>query len=149
MALSVAVASLGALIAYLMYRRESLSPARFANLAGGVVYRLFDRKWYVDEIYQFLFVNSILLLAKVLSAFDAYVIDGIVNGAASVTRFFSWLNGLFDNYIIDGIVNAVANFTFWAGNKFRRVQTGNINSYLYGILIAVAALIIVKIRYWG
>jgi NADH-quinone oxidoreductase subunit L len=149
MALSVAVASLGALIAYLMYRRESLSPAIFANLAGGVVYRLFDRKWYVDEIYQFLFVNSTLLLAKVLSAFDAYVIDGIVNGAASVTRFFSWLNGLFDNYVIDGIVNAVANFTFWAGNKFRRVQTGNINSYLYGILIAVAALIIVKIRYWG
>jgi NADH-quinone oxidoreductase subunit L len=132
-----------------MYRRESLSPAIFANLAGGVVYRLFDRKWYVDEIYQFLFVNSTLLLAKVLSAFDAYVIDGIVNGAASVTRFFSWLNGLFDNYVIDGIVNAVANFTFWAGNKFRRVQTGNINSYLYGILIAVAALIIVKIRYWG
>lgn len=149
MALSVGVASLGAFIAYLMYRRESLSPAIFANLAGGVVYRLFDRKWYVDEIYQFLFVNSTLLLAKVLSAFDAYVIDGIVNGAASVTRFFSWLNGLFDNYIIDGIVNAVANFTFWAGNKFRRVQTGNINSYLYGILIAVAALIIVKIRYWG
>jgi NADH-quinone oxidoreductase subunit L len=149
MALSVAVASLGAFIAYLMYRRESLSPALFANLAGGLFYRLFDRKWYVDEIYQFLFVNGTLLLAKVLSAFDTYVIDGIVNGAASVTRFFSWLNGLFDNYIIDGIVNAVANFTFWAGNKFRRVQTGNINSYLYGILIAVAALIIVKIRYWG
>jgi NADH-quinone oxidoreductase subunit L len=149
MALSVGVASLGAFIAYLMYRRESLSPAIFANLAGGLFYRLFDRKWYVDEIYQFLFVNGTLLLAKVLSAFDTYVIDGIVNGAASVTRFVSWLNGLFDNYIIDGIVNAVANFTFWAGNKFRRVQTGNINSYLYGILIAVAALIIVKIRYWG
>ena len=58
--------------------------------------------------------------------------------SASVTRFVSWLNGLFDNYIIDGIVNAVANVTFWLGNKFRRVQTGNINSYLYGIMIAVA-----------
>ncbi|MGH7795978.1 MAG: NADH-quinone oxidoreductase subunit L [Candidatus Binatia bacterium] len=149
MALSVAVASFGALIAYLMYRRESLSPALFANLAGGFFYRLFDRKWYFDEIYQFLFVNGCLLLAKILSAFDNYVIDGIVNGAASVTRLISWLNGLFDQYIIDGIVNAVADFTFWAGNKFRRVQTGNINSYLYGILIAVAALIIVKIRYWS
>jgi NADH-quinone oxidoreductase subunit L len=90
-----------------------------------------------------------LLLAKILSAFDAYVIDGIVNGAASVTRFISWLNGLFDAYIIDGIVDAVADITFWAGNKFRRVQTGNINSYLYGILIAVALAIIVKLRYWS
>jgi len=149
MALSVGVASCGAFLAYLMYWRESLSPAVFANLAGGFFYRLFDRKWYVDEVYQVLFVNGSLLLAKVLSAFDAYVIDGIVNGAASVTRFISWLNGLFDAYIIDGIVNAVADITFWAGNKFRRVQTGNINSYLYGILIAVALAIIVKIRYWS
>jgi NADH-quinone oxidoreductase subunit L len=149
MALSVGVASCGAFIAYLMYRRESLSPEIFANLAGGFFYRLFDRKWYVDEVYQVLFVNGSLLLAKILSAFDAYVIDGIVNGAASVTRFISWLNGLFDAYIIDGIVNAVADIIFWAGNKFRRVQTGNINSYLYGILIAVALAIIVKLRYWS
>ena len=149
MALSVGVASFGALIAYLMYRRESLSPAFFTDLAGGFFYRLFDRKWYVDEIYQFLFVNGTLLLARVLSLFDQYVIDGIVNGAASLTRFISWLNGLFDNYIIDGIVNAIANITFWLGNKFRIVQTGNINSYLYGILIAIAVVIIIKIRYWS
>jgi NADH-quinone oxidoreductase subunit L len=149
MALSVGVASFGALIAYFMYRRESFSPAIFADLAGGFFYRLFDRKWYVDEIYQFLFVNGTLLLARVLSLFDQYVIDGIVNGAASLTRFISWLNGLFDNYIIDGIVNAIANITFWLGNKFRRVQTGNINSYLYGILIAIAVVIIIKIRYWS
>ena len=149
MALSVGVASTGAFLAYLMYRRESLSPAIFTNLAGGLFYRVFDRKWYLDEIYQVVFVNGSLLLAKILSAFDAYVVDGIVNGAATVTRFFSWINGLFDAYVIDGIVNAVANITYWAGNKFRRVQTGNINSYLYGILIAVAVAIIVKIRYWS
>ena len=149
MALSVGFASFGALIAYLMYRRESLSPAFFADLAGGFFYRLFDRKWYFDEIYQFLFVNGTLLLAKVLSLFDQYVVDGIVNGAAGVTRFISWLNGVFDAYIIDGIVNAVADITFWIGNKFRRVQTGNINSYLYGILIAIALAIIIKIRYWS
>jgi NADH-quinone oxidoreductase subunit L len=149
MALSVAVASVGVLLAYLMYRREALSPGIFADLAGGLFYRLFDRKWYFDEIYQFFFVNGSLLLARALALFDAYVIDGIVNGAAGVTRFISWLNGLFDNYVVDAIVNAVANFTFWLGNKFRRVQTGNINSYLYGILIAVAVAIIVKIRYWN
>jgi NADH-quinone oxidoreductase subunit L len=149
MALSVGVASCGAFIAYLMYRRESFAPEIFANLAGGLFYRLFDRKWYFDEIYQVVFVNGTLLLANTLSAFDKYVVDGIVNGAAALTRFFSWLNGLFDQYIIDGIVNAVANIIFWAGNKARRVQTGNINSYLYGILIAVALAIIVKIRYWS
>jgi NADH-quinone oxidoreductase subunit L len=149
MAVSVAVASFGVFLAYLMYLREKLSPEIFANLAGGFFYRLFDRKWYFDEVYQVVFVNGTLLLARIGSLFDQYVIDGIVDGSASLTRFFSWLNGLFDNYIIDGIVNAIANITFWTGNMFRRVQTGNINSYLYGILIAVVVAIIVKLRYWS
>ena len=147
MAVSVSVASLGVFLAYLMYRRESLSPAIFANLAGGLFYRLFDRKWYFDEIYQVVFVNGTLLIARFGSLFDQYIIDGIVNGAAALTRFVSWLNGLFDQYIIDGIVNLIANVTFGIGNKLRRVQTGNINSYLYGILIAVVLLIIAKLRY--
>jgi len=66
-----------------------------------------------------------------------------------LTVFVSWLNGLFDNYVVDWLVNFVANFTFWAGNKFRRIQTGNINSYLYVILGAVVIAIIVKSRYWS
>jgi NADH-quinone oxidoreductase subunit L len=149
MGLSIGVATVGLLLAYLMYYRSALSPEFFAKLAGGFFYRVFDRKWYFDEVYQVVFVNGTLLLARVCSLFDQYVIDGIVNGSASLTRFVSWLNGLFDNYIIDGIVNAIANITFWAGNKSRRIQTGNINSYLYGILIAIALAIIVKIRYWS
>jgi NADH-quinone oxidoreductase subunit L len=149
MAVSVSVAALGFFLAYLMYRRQALSPDTFVNLARGAFYRLFDKKWYFDEIYQTVFVNGTLLLAKILSVFDQYVIDGAVNASAAVTRFISWLNGLFDQYVIDGMVDAVAGVTFWAGNKFRRVQTGNINGYLYGILIAMAFAIIIKIRYWS
>jgi NADH-quinone oxidoreductase subunit L len=146
---SVAVALAGLGVAYLMYYRHSLAPERFSSLAGGLFYRLSYNKYYVDEIYQAIFVNGTLLLARLGSLFDQYVIDGIVDGSARLTVFISWLDGLFDNYIVDGIVNAVANITFWAGNQFRRVQTGNINSYLYGILIAVVVAIIVKLRYWS
>jgi NADH-quinone oxidoreductase subunit L len=149
MAVSVGVAVLGFLLAYLIYYRRTLSPALFANFAGGFFYRLFHNKWYVDEIYQAVFVNGTLRLARIGALFDQYVIDGVVDGSASLTRVVSWLNGLFDTYVVDAIVNAIANITFWTGNKFRRVQTGNINSYLYGILIAVVVAIIVKIRYWS
>ena len=147
MLVSVSVAACGVFVAYLMYRRETLSPEIFVNLAGGFFYRLFDHKWYFDEVYQTIFVNGTLLLARLGSLFDQYVIDGIVNGLATLTRFVSWLDGLFDQYIIDGIVNLIANTTFAIGNKFRRVQTGNINTYLYGILLAVVLLIIAKLRY--
>jgi NADH-quinone oxidoreductase subunit L len=149
MAASVTVAAAGFFIAYLMYYRTTLAPERFANLAGGFFYRLFDRKYYLDEIYQVVFVNGTLLLASFWAAFDQYIIDGIVNGSAALTRFVSWFNGLFDQYIIDGIVNAIANIIFWTGNRLRRVQTGNINSYLYGILIAIVLAIIIKLRYWS
>jgi NADH-quinone oxidoreductase subunit L len=88
-------------------------------------------------------------LARFWSAFDAYIIDGIVNGAAALTRFVSWLNGLFDAYIIDGLVNAIANVTFWTGNKFRRLQTGNINGYLFVILLAMALAVYVKVHFWS
>jgi NADH-quinone oxidoreductase subunit L len=147
MVTSIAVAIGGFFIAYLMYYREAIAPERFSNLAGGYFYRLFDRKYYLDEIYQTIFVNGTLLLARIGSLFDQYIIDGVVDGSAALTRFVSWLNGLFDNYVIDGMVNAVANVTFWAGSKFRRVQTGNINSYLYVILIAVVLAILAKLRY--
>ena len=146
---SVAVALAGFGIAFLMYYRKSLAPERFSSLAGGLFYRLSFNKYYVDEVYQAVFVNGTLLLAQLFSAFDKYVVDGIVNGSAALVRFVSWFNGLFDAYIIDGMVNAIANLTFWFGNKFRRIQTGNINSYLYGILLAIVAAIIVKFRYWS
>jgi len=149
MAVSIAVAVSGFFIAYLMYYRGALSPERFTTLAGGCFYRLFDRKYYLDEIYQAIFVNGTLLLARLGSLFDQYIIDGIVDGSAALTRFVSWIHGLFDNYVIDGIVNAVANITFWVGNKFRRLQTGNINSYLYVVLIAVVLAILAKLRYWS
>ena len=49
--------------------------------------------------------------------------------------------------VIDGIVNRVADSTFAAGDKLRKIQTGNINSYLYVILGAVVLSVIIKLRY--
>ena len=149
MAVSISVAAFGFFIAYLIYYRATLRAARFADLAGGFFYRLFDRKYYFDEVYQVIFVTGTLLLARIGSLFDQYIIDGIVDGSAWVTRIVSWINGLFDNWIIDGIVNAIADLTFAAGDRFRRVQTGNINSYLYVILGAILAAAIIKLRYWS
>jgi NADH-quinone oxidoreductase subunit L len=149
MATSVGVAAVGFFLAYLMYYRQALSPAVFASLAGGLFYRLSYNKYYVDEIYHFIFVRGTLLLARIGAWFDQKIIDGIVDGSAKLTTFVSWLNGLFDNYVVDWLVNAVANLTFWAGVKFKRVQTGNINSYLYVVLGAILIAAIVKMRYWS
>jgi NADH-quinone oxidoreductase subunit L len=148
MLISVVVAVFGFYVAYLMYYRRALAPERFSSLAGGVLYRLSYNKYYVDELYQFVFVRGTLLLARIGVWIDQYIIDFVVDGSAKTTAFISWFNGLFDNYVVDWMVNAVANVTFWAGNKFRRVQTGNINSYLYVILGTLVVAMIAKLRYW-
>ncbi|MBI2992317.1 MAG: hypothetical protein HYY47_09335, partial [Deltaproteobacteria bacterium] len=58
-------------------------------------------------------------------------------------------NGLFDNHVVDWLVNKIADTTFEAGDRFRKVQTGNINGYLYVILGAVLLAMIIKLRYWS
>ena len=148
MGASIAAAAVGAVLAWRLYYVRAPARERL-EAPGGFAYRLLDNKYYVDEIYQFVFVGGTLLLARVGAAFDRYVIDTIVDGSAKLTTVVSWFNGLFDKYVIDMLVNAVANVTFAIGNNFRRVQTGNINSYLYVVVGAVVAVLIIKLRYWS
>ena len=148
MGASIAAAAVGAALAWRLYYVRAPARERL-EAPGGFAYRLLDNKYYVDEVYQFVFVGGTLLLARVGAAFDRYVIDTIVDGSAKLTTVVSWFNGLFDKYVIDMLVNAVANVTFAIGNNFRRVQTGNINSYLYVVVGAVVAVLIIKLRYWS
>jgi NADH:ubiquinone oxidoreductase subunit 5 (subunit L)/multisubunit Na+/H+ antiporter MnhA subunit len=90
-------------------------------------------------------INGTLRLTQIAATFDRVVIDGIVNGAARVTTFVSWLNGLFDNYVVDGAVNGVATVTSFVGGRVRRLQTGSINAYLYVIVIAVVGVMIARL----
>ena len=76
--------------------------------------------------------------------FDQHIIDGVVNLAAAITVFGAWLSGLFDNYVVDGLVNLAANATLDSGGRLRRLQTGSINGYLYGILAAVMVILLVR-----
>lgn len=149
MALSVGIGLFGITLAYLIYLRKTLVADTFSSLAAGVPYRLLFQKYYIDELYQFTFVRGTLFFSRVGAWIDQYIIDFIVDGTAKTTTFISWFNGLFDNYVVDWIVNKVADLTFGAGDKFRKIQTGNINSYLYVVLGAVVLAIIVKLRYSG
>ncbi len=70
-------------------------------------------KWYVDEIYDALFVNPCKRLGTFLwRGFDVVVVDGIVNGVARLARGFgqgfSWLHtGLVHNYAMSMVLGVV------------------------------------------
>ena len=102
-------------------------------------------KYYVDEIYQATVVRGSLVFAGILSWIDSRLVDGVVNLAGVVTRLFANLDGAIDKYLVDGAVNLVANSTIAAGRGLRRVQTGRIQTYLYGAL--AGALVVVLLNF--
>lgn len=142
---SVGIAVAGILVARAMYVTKTLSPDTFANLAGGAPYRVIFNKYFVDEFYEKFVVNGTLLLTRACSWFDANIIDGIVNGAAKVVVVVARLDGWFDTYVVDGAVNLVGNATMGLGSRFRQLQTGSINGYLYVIVIGVVAAMVAQL----
>ncbi|HEY9156625.1 NADH-quinone oxidoreductase subunit L [Candidatus Binatus sp.] len=135
---------IGWLIADLMYRQQKLEPARFSQMFGGVPYEWVYNKYYVDEFYNRVIIEPYMFATRVLAWFDSNIIDGVVNLAARIIVFLSWLSGLFDHYVVDGLVNFASNLTLDVGGRLRRLQTGSINGYLYGILAAVMLILLVR-----
>jgi NADH-quinone oxidoreductase subunit L len=83
-------------------------------------------------VYYTIFVVGGKYLWNGLRAFDVYVIDGFVNGLASVGRGFGYLQGAIDKYLVDGAVNLVADLVMRSGTELRKLQTGQIRTYLLG-----------------
>ncbi len=118
-AISVGAGLLGILIAYSMYVRRSPSPVALAERFPGV-YRVLFNKYYVDELYGFLFVRPFVRAADWLwQGFDLGVIDAIVNGiaawigrgAAELRRFQT---GYVRNYALMMLAGAVVVAAYFA-----------------------------------
>jgi len=145
MAFSVAVAVAGILVARAMYQTGTLKPDRLVDAFGGKLYRTVYNKYYVDEAYDATVIAGTMNLSRVLAWFDATIVDGIVNGSAAIVKVLSQAYGLFDHYVVDGAVNGVGALTSLIGGGVRRLQTGNINAYLYVIVLAVVGVMMARI----
>jgi len=135
---------IGWLVADLMYRQQKIDPARFSQMFDGIPYEWVYNKYYVDEFYDRVVIQPYLFATRALAWFDSNIIDGVVNLAARVIVFLSWLSGLFDHYVVDWLVNFASNVTYNVGGRLRRLQTGSINGYLYGILAAVMLILLAR-----
>ncbi len=137
--LALGAAVIGVLFAALVYYYNALDPAetkeQFASL-----YRLFDRKWYFDELYSALLVRPSLVVAHWCRAVDTRAIDGLIDGIGRLTVRVSKFDGLIDNNIVDGLVNVIANAIHGIGFRFRRVQTGFIRNYVLFLVLAAIAI---------
>jgi NADH-quinone oxidoreductase subunit L len=84
-AISVGGAALGIIIAFYLYNIKPSAPAKLAKDVEPV-YKGSLNKWYVDELYDYIFVQPFSYLCNAAAMFDQKVIDGAVNGVASVIK---------------------------------------------------------------
>jgi NADH-quinone oxidoreductase subunit L len=131
--LLVALGGLG--IGYLVYRNVK-SPAD-DKLQIGVL----KNKWYVDELYNFVFIKPAVWFSKVFVSqwMDKGLIDGILHLFGPVTGGVgSGIRNYFDVPIINRFFgDGSAEVTWWFGRNLRPIQTGRIQQYLLLSLIVL------------
>jgi NADH-quinone oxidoreductase subunit L len=140
-ALSLAVAGLGIFFAYLFYGARVLS-ARAISESGFA--KAIEKKYGFDEFYDWAFISNTLRVCNLSATMDLKIVDGIVDGVASVcvgARYsITWLHGAVDRYVVDGAVNGVGSALRGIGTSLRRAQTGMIQNYLLVIFTGLVAL---------
>jgi NADH-quinone oxidoreductase subunit L len=98
-----------------MYIASPLLPMRLATMFRPI-YLFLLNKWYFDELYDAIFVQPAIRLARMLwQTGDATIIDGVPNGLAEMT--------------VDGSRQAV------------KIQTGSLAVYAFVMLIGVVVLV--------
>jgi NADH-quinone oxidoreductase subunit L len=145
---SVGAAVVGWWLAQRAYKKADKGYAEPIREISPRFYKTLFRKYYVDEIYDWLFtgrakIGSVRLgmlgLGEGLWKFDANVIDGTVNGAGWSTRASGRLSNWWDKWIIDGLfVNGVAVLTRLVSYPVRLAQWGLVQWYA---LVMVAGLV--------
>jgi NADH-quinone oxidoreductase subunit L len=121
---SVAVAALGIGVGIWLFGifRSNGKPALVAagtdrNRLTRFLYRASVNKWWFDDLNHLLFYRIGGSVANGVMWFDVRVIDGIVNGIASVTQA--------------------------SGDSVRRIQTGHVQNYALGIAIGLIVIAVV------
>jgi NADH-quinone oxidoreductase subunit L len=123
MAVSVTVALLGFVLAYVLYVSKPYLPQKIANSLGGF-YNAVLNKYYVDELYAKIFVKP------------------LVDGSTSIL----W-QGV-DRKVIDDTVNNAADGARHVSDEVRHMQSGNLRSYA-GWIAAGAAILIAYMVWMG
>ena len=116
MVISVVIALIGIGTAYLFYVKNPALPKMLAERWKGL-YKLVFNKYYVDELYEILFINSLKNLGT-----------GLWKG--------------FDEFVIDGSINGVAYLIGWISGGLRKIQTGVVQNYAFSIILGGVVLVV-------
>jgi NADH-quinone oxidoreductase subunit L len=115
MVISILIVLIGILVAHRFYIQNPEAPKKLAQRFK-TPYRIIFNKYYVDEFYS------------------VVVVRPVVNFA-----LFLWK--IVDVQIIDGTANGIASLTKWAGEVFRRTETGYLRNYALSLMFGAILIL--------
>lgn len=121
MGVSTGIAIVGIVLAYMMYITRPELPKTLAKRFKRT-YTLLLNKYYVDEIYDAVFVKPTIGVSNVL-----------------------WK--VVDVKVIDGFVNAVGRLTVLKGEVLKLFQTGLVRNYAFSIMLGGIIIIVCSILF--
>ena len=147
---SVALALLGIGLAYFYFwkGRSPLHGLTERNTVARGGHRFLLDKYYLDHLYSGVIVPVVRDKLSAASVwFNQKVLDGIVNGAASVTTGLGRLTYKYvDQGTVDRAIDASGSGADESGQLLRKIQTGKVQQYgallFLGAAILAGALII-------
>lgn len=120
-----------------MYAGRATEPLKFL----GPIWRAMENKWYIDQIYNVLFIMPAVKFSELLYRVDAdWLVDPIVNGAGKFGRGWGELSSWVDRNFVDGTVNLIGIVAEEMGKGLRYIQTGRVQNYLVILLAGLLAL---------
>ncbi len=145
---SIAIAGVGILLATTYFYKGSAPFALPAKVVAAFpnAYRWVRNKYFVDELYEAVFVNGLVKRGgRILWEIDARVVDGLVNGTRNLTVGLSHVSSWFDKTFVDGAVNGVGDSFQAAYRGYGKLQTGQTQNYAFGMAAGVFALVCIYI----
>lgn len=118
-ALSIAIAVVGVLLSYNLYKKHGIDGDLKVKSFFGGIYRVLENKFYVDELYNAVIIRPFVRISESgVMPFDKRIIDGIVNGSGWITQRLgrdlrTLQSGLLQNYtllMVIGVVVVIAYF---------------------------------------
>jgi NADH-quinone oxidoreductase subunit L len=143
MVLSVVVASLGIALSFVVFFFGWIDAGKVASSLAPL-HTFLKNKWYFDELYEATVIKWTMDFARLCSKFDQKVVDGIVNFCGRAGVFAGWFVGRFDALVVDGAVNGVASVTSGSGTLLRKIQTGKLYHYVFVLLVGAVVVFLLK-----
>ncbi|GIK15402.1 MAG: hypothetical protein BroJett003_03660 [Planctomycetota bacterium] len=145
---------IGFAVSWAIYRNGLDAASRIKAIPPfNLLHTLLERKYYFDELYDFLWVRGCRAVAAVCAFIDTWVIDLVYNLLSGVTERIAAFSGrVLDAQGVDGFVNGISETANDLAEVLRKPQTGGIRKYVLwsvGLVTAAIAALIAAMRVNG